>query len=54
MILLEDGLVSCGRCILGLEVGHIIKVTPRTYTIKWRDGETTQLRPDLDDEEEAA
>lgn len=51
MLILEDGLTLCGRCVLGYETGHIIKVDQRTYTIKWRDGLTKQLRPDLDDEE---
>ncbi|HEX5508454.1 MAG TPA: hypothetical protein VFX37_08110 [Pseudolabrys sp.] len=58
MIELEDGLELCGRCVCGSAVGWIISVGQRTYRIKWMDGhETTQLRPDLDDEdvqEEAA
>jgi hypothetical protein len=51
MIHLEDGLSLCGRCVCGLEVGYIIRVDRETYTISWRDGETTQLRPDIDEAE---
>ena len=54
MIELEDGLTLCGRCIWVSRVGYIVKVERRTYTIQWRDGYTTQLRPDLEDEETAA
>jgi hypothetical protein len=53
MIELEEGLVLCGRCVCGLEVGYIIRVDRETYTISWRDGETTQLRPDFEDAEAA-
>lgn len=52
MIKLEDGLSLCGRCVCGNEVGYIVEVTSTTYTIRWRDGDTTQLRPDFDSEEE--
>ena len=52
MINLEDGLSLCGRCIMGTNVGYIIRVGRRTYSIRWLDGATTtQLRPDTDDEE---
>lgn len=51
MITLEDGLSLCGRCVCGMQVGYIIQVDRRTYTIRWRDGDTTQLRPDAEDEE---
>lgn len=52
MITLEDGLSLCGRCIWGMKVGYIVEVTSKTYRVRWIDGEfTTQLRPDLDDEE---
>ncbi len=54
MIKLEDGLSLCGRCVWGYEVGHIIDITSRTYTIRWRDGDTTLLRPDIDSEDEVA
>ena len=50
MINLEDGLASCGRCTCGTKVGYIIHVGQKTYTIRWRDGDTTQLRPDLDED----
>ena len=51
MITLEDGLSLCGRCVLGLNVGYILKVDQRTYTIRWLDGQvTTQIRPDIEDE----
>lgn len=52
MIDLEEGLCINGRCTSGYEVGFISWVGQRTYRIKWRDGETEQLRPDLDDEDE--
>ncbi len=52
MIILEDGLARCGRCVWGMKVGYILGVEQRTYRIRWLDGEiTTQLRPDLDEEE---
>jgi hypothetical protein len=51
MITLEDGLSLCGRCVCGYEVGFITWVGPKTYRIKWRDGETTQARPDLEEDQ---
>lgn len=53
MITLEDGLVSCGRCVCGFQVGFIFRIERRTYSIRWLDGaETTQIRPDLDEDED--
>lgn len=55
MIKLEDGLELSGRCICGYAVGWISEVTRTTYSIRWMDGHTTtQLRPDLDDEDETS
>jgi hypothetical protein len=45
-LVLEDGVSMCGRCVWGSRVGYITKVTRDTYTISWRDGTTTHLRPD--------
>ncbi|HMI55180.1 MAG TPA: hypothetical protein VK494_03235 [Gemmatimonadaceae bacterium] len=47
---LEDGICINGRCVWGFEVGYITRADRETFTIGWRDGETTLLRPD--DEEE--
>lgn len=53
MIELHEGLSLCGRVSCGEKLGWIIEVTRRTYRVRWIDGEfTTQLRPDLDDEDE--
>jgi hypothetical protein len=55
MIKLEDGLCLSGRCVWAMNVGWITHVGRRTYRVKWLGGEeTTQLRPDLDDEEQFA
>lgn len=52
MIKFDDGLTLCGRVTWANNVGYIVQVTPRTYRVRWLDGEITeQLRPDLDDEE---
>lgn len=48
---LEEGICINGRCVWGMHVGFITRVDRDTFTIGWRDGETTMLRPD--DEEEA-
>lgn len=48
---LDEGICINGRCVWGFEVGFITRVDRDTFTIGWRDGETTLLRPD--DEEEA-
>ncbi len=53
MIQFDEGLTSCGRVTWGTKCGHIIRLTPRTYRVRWLDGcETEHLRPDLDDEDE--
>lgn len=43
---LEEGICINGRCVWGMHVGFITRVDRDTYTIGWRDGETTLLRPD--------
>lgn len=48
---LEDGISISGRCVWGFAVGYITKVTRDTFTIGWRDGETTHLRPDDEEAE---
>mgnify|MGYP001120551610 CR=1 FL=1 len=51
MIQFDEGLSLCSRVTWGMNVGYIIQVTPRTYRVRWLDGEVTeQLRPDLDEE----
>jgi hypothetical protein len=45
-LILEDGISMCGRCVWGFHVGYITDVTRDTFTISWRDGTTTHLRPD--------
>jgi hypothetical protein len=50
-LVLEDGISMCGRCVWGFEVGWIVAVTRDTFTISWRDGRTTHLRPDDEDAE---
>lgn len=53
MIQFDEGLTLCGRVTWGLNVGYIIRIDRETYRIRWLDGEeTTQARPDLDDEDE--
>lgn len=55
MIHLEEGLSLCGRCIWGLQVGYITKITSETYRVRWIDGnETEQLRPDEEEMTEEA
>ena len=52
MINFDDGLTLCGRVTWGFKAGYIISIDRETYRVRWLDGEcTTQLRPDLDDEE---
>lgn len=52
MIQFDEGLTSCGRVTWGNNAGYIIQINPRTYRVRWLDGEITEhLRPDLDDEE---
>ena len=50
-LILEDGISMCGRCVWGFHVGYITDVTRETFTISWRDGTTTHLRPDEEEEE---
>jgi hypothetical protein len=53
MIQFDEGLTLCGRVVWGLNVGYIIRIDRETYRVRWLDGEeTTQARPDLDDEDE--
>jgi len=55
MIQFDEGLTLCGRVTWGNNAGYIIQITDRTYRVRWLDGEITeQLRPDLDEEEDAA
>jgi hypothetical protein len=52
MIEFDDGLVLCGRVTCGLIAGYIIRIDRETYRVRWLDGEeTTQARPDLDEDE---
>lgn len=52
MIEFDEGLTTCGRVTWGTKAGYIIRITSRTYRVRWLDGEITeQLRPDLDDEQ---
>ncbi len=51
MIEFDEGLVPCGRVTCGLQAGYIIDIGRETYRVRWLDGaETTQLRPDCEDE----
>jgi hypothetical protein len=55
MIQFDEGLTTCGRVTWGFKAGYIIRITPRTYRVRWLDGEETeQLRPDLDEDEQEA
>ena len=54
MIEFDEGRPTlCGRVTCGNQVGFITEVNRQTYRVRWLDGaETTQLRPDLDGEDE--
>ena len=51
VIKFDEGLTLCGRVTWGTMAGYIIRIDRETYRVRWLDGEeTTQARPDLDDE----
>jgi hypothetical protein len=53
MIQFDEGLTLCGRVTWGTMAGYITRIDRETYRVRWLDGEeTTQARPDLDDEDE--
>jgi hypothetical protein len=53
MIQFDEGTPTlCGRVTWGTKAGYITEINRQTYRVRWLDGaETSQLRPDLDDEE---
>jgi hypothetical protein len=52
MIQFDEGKPTlCGRVTCGTMAGYITHIDRETYRVRWLDGaETTQLRPDVDDE----